>query len=288
MIVEPDFLTHWKTQMLISELGGDKRAPLYVIALWAYCQQRKVFSFHAMAPKALKAICCYEGEANKLLSALTSSGWLDAEGDLYVVHGWAETNASLVANWRNGERGGRPRAPNSVRSIRGDYDETQTKPRRNPAPKKRNPDETDKRREEKRREDNNPSPLKPPKGGADSQEAPSAASPDLEPAPEAPAGGHPAQNAPGPPTFPPPLDTDAFRAAWADWMAYRQERRLRTLLPRSVSEKLAEMAAWGEPAAIAAVRQSIGNGWQGIFPPDARFGTSPPGAKNQGRRASFA
>jgi hypothetical protein len=173
MIVEPDFLTHWKTVMLAAELQ-DRAAPLYVIALWAHCQQRKTDTFCNMVPNALKGVCRYEGEANRLRAALERCGFIEVKGETIVVHGWAEVNASLVANWRNGKSGGRPRAPNSVRSMRGDYDETQTKPRRNPAPKKRNPNETDKRREEKRRKDNNPSPPPPalapgaaPAGGAE-------------------------------------------------------------------------------------------------------------------------
>jgi hypothetical protein len=122
-------------------------------------------------------------------------------------------------------------------------------------------------REEKRREDKEiHTPQKPPKGGADSPEAKPVASPDLE--------------------YPPPLDTEAFRSAWADWLAYRRQRKISPLKPLSVAAKLAELAEWGEPSAIAAIRQSIGNGWQGIFAPrpDASGGNQ----KSHGRRASFA
>lgn len=108
MIVEPDFLTHWKTLMLINELG-DRAAPTYVIALWAHCQNRRSDSFSNLAPNALKAICRFEGEASKLRSALERCGFLDVNGDAVVVHGWAETNAKLLANWTNGSTGGRPR-----------------------------------------------------------------------------------------------------------------------------------------------------------------------------------
>lgn len=69
--------------------------------------------------------------------------------------------------------------------------------------------------------------------------------------------------------YPPPLNTPAFRAAWADWLAYRRERKLSVLKPRSVETKLAELSMWGEAAAIASIRQSIGNGWHGLFPPKA-------------------
>lgn len=142
MIVEPDFLTHWKTQMLIEELG-DKAAPLCVIALWAHCQQRRSSTFHNMAPNALKAICRYEGEASRLRSALERCGFLEVRGEAVIVHEWAETNAKLIANWENGMKGGRPpktsqQKPNDNPTItQNGFGVTQQEPRR----------------EEKRRED---------------------------------------------------------------------------------------------------------------------------------------
>jgi hypothetical protein len=107
VIVDPDFLSHWKTQMLIDELGGDKAAPLYLIALWAHCQQRRADTFHNMAPTGLKAVCRYEGEASRLRSALERCGWIELRGEAVVVRGFAELNAKLVANWENGKKGGR-------------------------------------------------------------------------------------------------------------------------------------------------------------------------------------
>lgn len=137
MIVEPDFLTHWKTQMLIIELG-DKAAPLYVLALWAHCQLRRSDHLDTRRqPNALKAICRYEGEASKLSSALERCGWIDASGDGFVVHGWAETNAKMMANWTNGPKGGRPpkeKAPQEEALKINDIhtEKTQPKPNRNP------------------------------------------------------------------------------------------------------------------------------------------------------------
>ena len=42
---------------------------------------------------------------------------------------------------------------------------------------------------------------------------------------------------------------------------------MRALKPSSVQTKLSELAEWGHDTAIEAIRQTIGNGWQGIFPP---------------------
>ncbi len=111
MIVEPDFLSHWKTQALVDELS-DPMAPLYVIALWSHCQQRRTATFEDLPPNALKAICRYKGDGEKLLSALTSSGFIDPTERGFEVHGWAERNVKLLRNWKNGSKGGRPKGDN--------------------------------------------------------------------------------------------------------------------------------------------------------------------------------
>lgn len=67
--------------------------------------------------------------------------------------------------------------------------------------------------------------------------------------------------------FPDPLDTPDFRAAWAEYLAYRRESRLRTLKPRSVNAQLAECVGWGHDASIESIRTTIAKGWHGIFEP---------------------
>lgn len=67
--------------------------------------------------------------------------------------------------------------------------------------------------------------------------------------------------------FPDCLNTEAFRKAWQSYVDHRRDNRMRALKPASVAVKLAELAEWGEPMAIEAIRQSIANGWQGIFQP---------------------
>lgn len=141
MIVEPDFLTHWKTQMLVDDLN-DKAAPLYVIALWAHCQNRKTDSFENLTHKALKAICRFDGDGETLQESLRRCGFLDMDGDKITVHGWAEINAKLFANWENGFKGGRPKKPT------GNPPETQTKPTGNPPETHSKPIEKIEKREE--------------------------------------------------------------------------------------------------------------------------------------------
>lgn len=62
------------------------------------------------------------------------------------------------------------------------------------------------------------------------------------------------------------LDTPDFRQAWIDWFAYRQEAKLKAWKPATVKAKLAELVALGPNRATEAIRRSIANGWQGIFP----------------------
>jgi len=108
MIVQPDFLSHWKTRKLCTRLK-DKCAPLYVIRLWSFCQTSKrdvVPADH----ETIAAICEYEGESKQLLSALTDCGFIEPEKNSeHVIHGWAELNQRLIHNWTVGMNGGRPK-----------------------------------------------------------------------------------------------------------------------------------------------------------------------------------
>ena len=85
------------------------------------------------------------------------------------------------------------------------------------------------------------------------------------------------------PALPKNLDTDAFRSAWADWLAYRRERRLSAYKPRSIASNLATLSEWGEEAAIASIRNSIRQQWQGLFEPRGANGNA-----QGGRSMSFA
>lgn len=75
--------------------------------------------------------------------------------------------------------------------------------------------------------------------------------------------------------IPESIDTPDFRAAWADWMAYRKERRLTAYKAKSLAGQYKALADWGEPAAIASIRDSIRNQWQGLFQPKQSAPTPP-------------
>jgi hypothetical protein len=76
-------------------------------------------------------------------------------------------------------------------------------------------------------------------------------------------------------TIPLSLDTPEFRVAWAEWLAYRHERRL-TCTARTLTAQLTALEGMGEPAAIESIRTSIGAGWQGLFPPKQGGGNGQP------------
>jgi hypothetical protein len=74
------------------------------------------------------------------------------------------------------------------------------------------------------------------------------------------------------------LDTPAVVAALTDWYEYRRERRLAKWQQRTLRQKLTELQQYGPAGIVAAIQRSIGNGWQGLFAPDAVEGK---GAKAQ-------
>jgi hypothetical protein len=106
MIVEPDFLDHWKTRMLVRLLGTET-APLCVIRLWAHCQQRKTDRFTGWIPDVLASVCRWDGDGKTLWDAMLQT-FIEKDGETVIVHDWAMSNASLISAWENGKKGGRP------------------------------------------------------------------------------------------------------------------------------------------------------------------------------------
>lgn len=129
MILDPDFLDHWKTRLLVDLLGGDECAPMYVLRLWGHCQMRRSTEFD-IQPVALKAVCRARHDAAKLESALIEAGFAERTGTTLRVPKWAEHNPKLVANWRNGTNGGRPAGRKTEPT--GNPTGTQPEPNENP------------------------------------------------------------------------------------------------------------------------------------------------------------
>jgi hypothetical protein len=146
MIVDPDFLEHWRTRMLVDALGGDEFAPFYLMRLWGHCQIRRAVRFEIPAA-GLKGLCKAPGDAAAFEATLIECGYILRDGACIEVLKWAEQNASLIAAWENGVKGGRPPKPKENPRV------TDGKPTGNPAVTQAepiaNPGETDKRGGEK-------------------------------------------------------------------------------------------------------------------------------------------
>jgi hypothetical protein len=124
MIIEPDFLDHWKTRLLMRLLETDS-APNYVIRLWSHCQTRKTNIFPEWSPVILSSVCRWPGDADLFWSAMLQT-FCRVEDGCLIAHQWDEVNASLIAAWSNGGKGGRPKKPTG-------------NPRVNPEPNQVNP-----------------------------------------------------------------------------------------------------------------------------------------------------
>lgn len=130
MIVDPDFCDHWKTRMLVGLLGGDESAPVLVLRLWAHCQNRRQSHFDNLSANALRALCRFSGDADELEAALAGAGFVVRDGSSLTVCNWDQYNASLIAAWKNGGRGGGAngsRKPDSYKSADAAMTSTQWK-----------------------------------------------------------------------------------------------------------------------------------------------------------------
>lgn len=59
-------------------------------------------------------------------------------------------------------------------------------------------------------------------------------------------------------------DSMAFGQAWEDWEEYRKQKKSK-LTPMSVKHQINFLSNFTEPEAIQIIRQSIQNGWVGLF-----------------------
>lgn len=113
MRVEPELLTHNKFKRLKRIVG--EGAMEYVIVIWAHCQSNQRGGFWPGADADyVEMLCDWDGQAGVLFKALVEcgrpkAGFIEVTGDGLTVHDWNAMNASFVANWKNGTKGGRPK-----------------------------------------------------------------------------------------------------------------------------------------------------------------------------------
>ena len=152
MIVDPDFFDHWRTRM-VADMLKDQLAPVYIMRLWAHCQNRKGDVFDIPAA-GLKALCQFSGAAQELEDALVAAEYIVRDGLTVTVTGWAEKNAALLAAWENGHKGGRPKKNQNTTDGQPTENppETHGLPMANPSLTQTKPIRVDKRREEEKKE----------------------------------------------------------------------------------------------------------------------------------------
>lgn len=78
------------------------------------------------------------------------------------------------------------------------------------------------------------------------------------------------------------LDAPAFHAVWDDWLAHRREIK-KKVTAKAAAAQLQSLSEMGLERAVAAVRHSIANGWQGIFEPKNHA----PGGRHADREADL-
>ncbi|GEM_PF-4497879 len=61
-------------------------------------------------------------------------------------------------------------------------------------------------------------------------------------------------------------ESEEFRTTWESWLKYRRERKLAKWTESTLRIKAKQFAEWGVEATITAIRTSIAQGWQGVFP----------------------
>ena len=66
-----------------------------------------------------------------------------------------------------------------------------------------------------------------------------------------------------------PFDSPDFKLFWENWQQHRIEKKAK-LTPTATKQQLERLAEMGEERAIAALKHSMSNGWQGIYEPDAK------------------
>jgi hypothetical protein len=81
--------------------------------------------------------------------------------------------------------------------------------------------------------------------------------------------------------IPMPFISEAFALAWAEWETSRREAG-KPIKPTGRKLQMAKCIEWGEIRAIAALRHSAANGYQGLFEPNTQ--RNGPVAKTQSER----
>lgn len=211
-------------------------APNYVIRLWSHCQTRKTNIFPEWSPAILSSVCRWPGDADVFWSAMLQT-FCRVEDGYLIAHQWDEVNASLIAAWSNGGKGGRPKKPTGnpqkTHGLPTGY------PQVNPEPNQVNPQITHGVTDREDREEKTEKTLAP--------KSPWEVKFGL--------------------ILPEKLQTNECLTAVETWLAYKAERKQgykRIGLSEALKAWAKEFTSETLPMAVS---YSIANNYQGIFPP---------------------
>lgn len=273
MIVPPNFLDDWRMDVLAHALGNDALAPLYVLRLWSWCQNEKRWQFPDFGVNHLRAICKALHEPEAFMEAMEKAGYAERFEEGFSSSAWAALNGQLIAAWKNGKTGGRPKKPtgNPTDNQRGNRTETVGL--------------TDKTGQEKKEPPVAPSvaPTPPPPAAPPPAPKPPPAPPAPPPAP-APPGVDLFGTKPGRTPKPKPKSVDSVsqfldsrpsgvsEQVWGEWLAYRLEMSSKNKSApftapaiKGVGNYLKRCNDIGETSDEALLR-SMANGWKVPYP----------------------
>jgi hypothetical protein len=69
-----------------------------------------------------------------------------------------------------------------------------------------------------------------------------------------------------------PFSSPQFKTAWQEWEQHRREIR-KKITPTTRKRQLEQLGAMSEADAIKSIRQSVANGWTGLFEPKGKTAT---------------
>jgi len=100
MIVQSDFLGHWKVLALANQVG-ELAAVTALLSLWAHCEKRRAWEFE-LTPLMLAGMCKFTGDAQVLYDTMLALKLLDRceqDPQWVQVHEWGKVNGALVCKW---------------------------------------------------------------------------------------------------------------------------------------------------------------------------------------------
>lgn len=117
MKIDPGFITHWKTERLLDQLGGDGLVVLF--RLWGQAQIKRQWKSLQLTPKRLAMETKWKGDENHLFTILTDpeAPWLDKNEDgTFDIHGFEDHQKQVIHLWSQGGKGGRPKKKDDLNS----------------------------------------------------------------------------------------------------------------------------------------------------------------------------